>query len=203
MPYALSLNPWYYLPHSKSLSPLYYQDRIYFINPFLVTDCSGNFTLLTSSSHSHGFARTSGIKALIPECYRLVKQDIANSFKAQKQSSWEKKIISFHREDWTFHTKGIWVSNSNSSTSNSADGPFVTYFGSTNFGYRSSVRDLESGLLLVGHDHSFAKSLEQEHEELLKWTEQDGPSSDNFDSSADQTSSPVLRALLPAIRKFL
>jgi phosphatidylserine/phosphatidylglycerophosphate/cardiolipin synthase-like enzyme len=108
---------------------------------------------LTAGRVSHGFkpkpkAGNRG-KDWIPTVFAYAAQRIAQ--KAKHAHVWY-----YHRPDWSFHAKGIWLTdNSNVATTSTspllpADSElYAVTHGSSNYGERSSRRDMESNLVLV------------------------------------------------------
>lgn len=120
--------------------------------------CCEHSHFLTAGRVSHGFkpkpkAGNKG-KDWIPTVFEYAAQQIRlnNVF-----------VSYYQRPDWTFHSKGLWLTSFTESE-NVRLPPDATVYavthGSGNFGYRSSIRDLESNLVLVfppgspvAHDH--------------------------------------------------
>jgi hypothetical protein len=58
----------------------------------------------------------------------------------------------YQRPDWSYHAKGLWLTNAlENQTLQLADDAniYAVTHGSGNFGFRSSVRDMESNLVLI------------------------------------------------------
>jgi CDP-diacylglycerol--glycerol-3-phosphate 3-phosphatidyltransferase len=124
--------------------------------------------LLTAGRVSHGFkpknhqAGNKG-KDFIPAIFtQLAMNATAKTKKANNSDSTSctTYLWYYQRPDWTFHAKGIWLSDSNENVENddnkhglrlSTSTPHHLYMvthGSGNFGARSEHRDMESNLLL-------------------------------------------------------
>ena len=73
----------------------------------------------------------------------------------------------WQRQDWTFHSKGIWLEEGGELA--------ARVVGSSNFGGRSFERDMESNLLMVfppSNASDVSKSLQDEWGELMEHSEQ-------------------------------
>jgi len=92
---------------------------------------------------------------LVDECMSSLRSKSSNSHK----TSMDARLFYWERPDWTFHAKGFWLKEEETTMS---DGPesekngrsdnsevAAVVVGSSNFGYRSFYRDMESNLMLV------------------------------------------------------
>lgn len=68
-------------------------------------------------------------------------------------------IHEFSRPGWTFHAKGLWV--------DTPCGTSVSLIGSSNYGYRSRDRDLESQLIVVTRDVRLRQLITEERRKVL------------------------------------
>jgi phosphatidylserine/phosphatidylglycerophosphate/cardiolipin synthase-like enzyme len=113
--------------------------------------------LLTAGHVSHGFrpkkkAGNKG-KEWIPTVFDHLADDTLNTLN-EKISPPTTKADLYHweRDGWTFHAKGIWLreGGSNRGTAPEDQGQVAAAIvGSSNFGERSFVRDMESNLSLI------------------------------------------------------
>lgn len=111
------------------------------------------------------------------------------------------KLLFFTKNDWTFHTKGIWLRQNifNNSTPHSSSSPyplpFGTYIGSSNFGMRSWRRDFELGFFMYSNNRKFQEIFEKDYQMLRKncVTSSTLPlvSSSHISSQSNSNSSPV------------
>ncbi|CAM9953788.1 unnamed protein product [Discosporangium mesarthrocarpum] len=91
------------------------------------------------------------------------------------------RVLEWQREGWTFHAKGLWVledlrahgnvdPNSQVQTPTPALRCLLSVCGSSNFGRRSTERDLESQLMVVTHNRRLSEELGREWGGLLRRT---------------------------------
>lgn len=102
--------------------------------------------LLTAGPLSHGFkpkttkdGTNKGVP-WIPTAYYTLLDQCNNTL----SHSWF-----YQRPGWTFHAKGIWLSNPGTEHFQLNSRIRAVVHGSGNYGYRSSYRDMESNLILV------------------------------------------------------
>lgn len=72
----------------------------------------------------------------------------------EKPKFWE-----FKRPSWTFHSKGVWLYGRDH---NKNDCPFGTVIGSSNFGLRSRIRDLDVSFLITTDNEELQRQFEGE-----------------------------------------
>ena len=144
--------------------------------------------LLTAGRVSHGFHPKTKPgnqgKGWIPTAYDHLVYEISEQIKSQVHH-WE-------RPDWTFHAKGIWIQQDQQL--------LAAIVGSSNFGGRSFVRDMESNVIFVfPPQSSLAQALQSEWNSLLA-------SSRPIDTKEMVESNPPLpihiKSLLPYIKSF-
>lgn len=127
--------------------------------------CKGS--VLVASLSSHGFARGTGFKALLPAMHlRTVNSALATGPGSAPSSV---KVLHFSRPGWTFHAKGFWLwlaPSSSHGQTQQAEPSVVSYVGSSNLGRRSWGRDLELGFVLSTGPGRLAQSLTREYEAL-------------------------------------
>ena len=127
--------------------------------------CKGS--VLVSSLPSHGFARGTGFKALLPAMHlRTVNSALATTGPGSAASA--VKVLHYSRPGWTFHAKGfwLWLAPSSQAQTKQAEPSVVSYVGSSNLGRRSWGRDLELGFVLSIGPGRLAQSLTREYEAL-------------------------------------
>ncbi|KAL1664199.1 hypothetical protein GGF50DRAFT_55304 [Schizophyllum commune] len=101
-------------------------------------DCS----VIAASPKANGFYGSSGISGRIPEGYTLFEQRFMRAVRqAGRQTGVQ--LHEWHREGWTYHAKGIWVSPT------PTEPPVLTLFGSTNLNSRSAHIDTELSFIMV------------------------------------------------------
>ncbi|KAL3905372.1 MAG: hypothetical protein SGILL_009704 [Bacillariaceae sp.] len=128
--------------------------------------------LLTAGRLSHGFkpkdkAGNKG-KDWIPTVFDHLAEDTLDAMPAASLYHWE-------RDGWTFHAKGIWLREGKNSDNQVA----AAIVGSSNFGERSFVRDMESNLILVfppegevGKDDTVARSFGKDWDDLVAYSKE-------------------------------
>ncbi|KAF7337004.1 CDP-diacylglycerol--glycerol-3-phosphate 3-phosphatidyltransferase [Mycena venus] len=112
--------------------------------------------IVAASPRANGFYGSRGVSGRIPEGYTLLEQRFMSAVqRAGRQSGVQ--LYEWEREGWTYHAKGIWLSES------PAHPPLLTLFGSTNLNSRSAHIDTElSFLMLVPESSSVSDSLRDE-----------------------------------------
>jgi CDP-diacylglycerol--glycerol-3-phosphate 3-phosphatidyltransferase len=133
--------------------------------------------LLTAGQISHGFKPkkkgskdgSQGKDWTIPSIFSQMLDDCMSSLRSKPtaasnnnhKNNMDVLLYFWERPDWTFHAKGIWLKQEDEEM-NAPNGPHkdgngdnskgevaAVVVGSSNFGYRSFYRDMESNLLLV------------------------------------------------------
>jgi CDP-diacylglycerol--glycerol-3-phosphate 3-phosphatidyltransferase len=181
-------------------------------------------TIFTSSLATHGFARASGAKALVPLMHRQALSDAlglaaASAVAAAGGGRGRGEVSStlYDRKGWTFHAKGLWLWLSSpspplsSSAASSAHPPqqaasLVTYIGSSNLGERSWGRDFELGFLLSTSNPRALGVLSGEYKHLLAHS-RSSSSSGGAAAAADSDSatppvSATMRKLVPVLTRI-
>nr|GAT47409.1 predicted protein [Mycena chlorophos] len=107
--------------------------------------------IVAASPRANGFYGSRGVSGRIPEGYTLLEQCFMNAVaSANRQNSVQ--LTEWEREGWTYHAKGIWVSDTDPDAL-----PKLTIFGSTNLNSRSAHIDSELSFLMVapeGHEEA-------------------------------------------------
>ena len=120
-----------------------------------------NIELLTAGKISHGFKPkkkegSHGKDWTIPSVFDKLVDECTSFLRSNNATS--TRLFFWERPDWTFHAKGIWLTeemnlceDANIVQSGEIENREVAavVVGSSNFGYRSFYRDMESNLLLV------------------------------------------------------
>lgn len=78
-----------------------------------------------------------------------------------KQVSKQVELFEYVKQDWTFHAKGIWVSDRESQE------PFLTVIGSSNYSDRSYRRDVECNFFIYSECGEFNKKMKEEVDYLF------------------------------------
>ncbi|VEU38887.1 unnamed protein product [Pseudo-nitzschia multistriata] len=125
-----------------------------------------NVELLTAGKISHGFKPKkkdckegsqgtdwtipSVFDKLVDECMRFLRTTIpATGADTKPICCTNARLFFWERPNWTFHAKGIWMTEKDREIESSESEVAAVVVGSSNFGYRSFCRDMESNLLLV------------------------------------------------------
>ncbi|KAG7353117.1 D-lactate dehydrogenase [Nitzschia inconspicua] len=134
--------------------------------------------LLTAGRVSHGFrpkkkAGNKG-KEWIPAVFDHLAQDVLQALSPST------KLFHWERENWTFHAKGIWLREGNEDGKPGGYPVAAAIVGSSNFGERSWVRDMESNLVLIfppdrdgtseKGSQAIAKAFGKDWDELMAWS---------------------------------
>lgn len=117
--------------------------------------------IIIASPEANGFLGSSGPSGYIPSTYIKVTQ-LFRDLLLQKKRLEDINILEYKRPEWTYHAKGIWYQKNNESL------PSLTVLGSSNFGYRSIYRDIESQVTIVTSNAKLQKSFNEERLAILK-----------------------------------
>ena len=110
------------------------------------------------------------------------------------------RLFFWERPDWTFHAKGIWLKEEIDESEETTYGDkssevAAVVVGSSNYGYRSFYRDMESNLLLVfppgssnstqdeTNNSAIASSFGEEWKNLIASSKGEVSKSDNSDAN--------------------
>ena len=156
---------------------------------------------LTAGHLSHGFkpkgnTAPSGRTRWVPALFDTLARWLAGSL------PWS-TLWYYQRPDWTFHAKGLWISDPSTKTSSqpfAMDTPLhVVTHGSGNYGHRSAVRDMESNLILILQDDDSALATSFRNE----WNAWESPYGRIAATEQVQLLPFYIRWLLPFVRWFL
>ncbi|XP_048842760.1 CDP-diacylglycerol--glycerol-3-phosphate 3-phosphatidyltransferase, mitochondrial isoform X2 [Brienomyrus brachyistius] len=127
----------------------------------LVLATRADYHILMASPEVNGFFGAKGVAGAIPAAYVHLAQQFYNQV-CQRSQQHRVRLQEYHRQDWTFHAKGLWYYLRGS------DRPCLTLIGSPNFGYRSVHRDLEAQVAIVTENEGLQAQLQQEQETLYQ-----------------------------------
>jgi CDP-diacylglycerol--glycerol-3-phosphate 3-phosphatidyltransferase len=87
------------------------------------------------------------------------------------------RLQEWEREGWTYHAKGIWVSEAEEgeTAEQAVEHPFLTFIGSSNLSTRSLQLDTELSLLLATSNKSLRSALGHELAHLREHAHDVGP----------------------------
>ncbi len=161
--------------------------------------------LLTAGKISHGFKPkkkeckegSQGKDWTIPSVFDKLVDECMSSLRSK--NGMDARLFFWERPDWTFHAKGIWLKEEIGETNGCGDNSELAavVVGSSNFGYRSFYRDMESNLLLVfppgssnsiqgdGSNSDIASSLGEEWKNLIASSKREALENDHSDAMKD------------------
>ena len=161
--------------------------------------------LLTAGKISHGFKPkkkeckegSQGKDWTIPSVFDKLVDECMSSLRSKNDM--DARLFFWERPNWTFHAKGIWLKDEMGETNDGSDNSEVAavVVGSSNFGYRSFYRDMESNLLLVfppgssnsiqgyGTNSNIASSFGEEWNNLIASSKREALENDNSDAIKD------------------
>ncbi|CAO1623967.1 unnamed protein product [Sympodiomycopsis kandeliae] len=116
--------------------------------------------IIAAAPISNGFYGSKGISRHIPPAYTWLESKFWKEIKRRSKQD-DIQITEWEKEGWTYHAKGVWYTPPSSET------PTHTLLGSSNFGSRSALRDLECTLLIeTDAGSSLSKDLQVELDNL-------------------------------------
>ncbi|XP_057341735.1 CDP-diacylglycerol--glycerol-3-phosphate 3-phosphatidyltransferase, mitochondrial isoform X1 [Microplitis mediator] len=127
----------------------------------LVRDCQASVQLLTAHPTANGFYGAKGVAGGIPAAYTLIEKSFYKYCERMKMNE-RIKLREYIRSGWTYHAKGLWYTLPNQKK------PSFTLIGSSNFGYRSVNRDLETQIAVVTKNDKLKNDLHEEYNRLYK-----------------------------------
>ncbi|XP_033629927.1 CDP-diacylglycerol--glycerol-3-phosphate 3-phosphatidyltransferase, mitochondrial-like [Asterias rubens] len=127
----------------------------------LVVGSKAKYDILMASPKANGFYGAKGISGFVPDAYTFIAKNFWRKVCRRNQED-RITMYEYHRQDWTFHVKGLWYYLNGMSL------PSLTMIGSPNFGHRSVHRDLEAQLAIVTTNVKLQKQLHQEQQRLFK-----------------------------------
>lgn len=126
--------------------------------------------VITASPYANGFFQSKGVSKYLPDAYLyLSKQFLYDVYKYQKQDiislkEWKKGIVT-DANGWSYHAKGIWISESGDDQR-----PFLTVIGSSNYTRRAYSLDLESNAIIFTKDDKLRDAMKLEVDNILSNT---------------------------------
>ena len=119
---------------------------------------------------ANGFFQSKGFSKYIPPAYTYLEHRFFDELQRQGKTD-SISVTEWKRSGWTYHAKGVWLSPAAAAGADSgarAGGevgkgdPTLTLVGSTNYGYRSAVRDIEVNLAVQTTSPALRKALGDE-----------------------------------------
>lgn len=133
------------------------------------------YRIIAASPEANGFYKSKGVSALIPEGYTLLE----SRFDQEIDRSGRRKDITlseWKRPGWTYHSKGVWLSQHAGPVEQEkqipeVDTPFLTFIGSSNLSTRSLKLDVELSSLILTSSPTLRKAMGDEVQNLQRYAE--------------------------------
>jgi len=160
-------------PSSPSLPGL--SSTLIFTTPYLNLPkhyvellCQSHYpiTLIAGSKKSNGFWKSAGLTYYVPALYKSMHAFVLNKI-TKFGKDYLIKLYEYEKLPWTYHGKGLWLHNTKQ---DNLEGPNVTFIGSSNFGWRSLLRDTEGTLIITTNNKTFQNELKEECKRILTET---------------------------------
>ncbi|KRX56176.1 CDP-diacylglycerol--glycerol-3-phosphate 3-phosphatidyltransferase, mitochondrial, partial [Trichinella sp. T9] len=129
-----------------------------YVNALFESEKSCN--LMIASPEANGFHGAEGLSGYVPDVYKNFSELFYRRM-INKQVLNRLQLFEYKRDDWTFHAKGIWLKVYSDNKVN------ASVIGSTNFGYRSLNRDLETQIVLFTENEQLKDQLTKECDMLF------------------------------------
>lgn len=159
-----------------------------------------NGTVICASPKANGFYKSKGISGLLPDAYSLLASKFLAEVEATKNERHSNSSISLVEWErgtvntpggWSFHAKGIWITEPPSKESVTPADPCITVVGSSNYTRRAYTHDLESNALVVTKDPELQAQLRREVDNLMEHTSEPMTTS----KYEERKPTPILKAL--------
>jgi len=118
-----------------------------YFNPSPIISSLRISSVLAPSERANGFYGGSGFLNYVPRLYTALH-------KLYLDTNRRCKLLLYDKPDWSFHAKGVWIEG--------LDDLYIHIIGSSNFNYRSSVRDFETQLVLLTTNKDLSTELRDE-----------------------------------------
>lgn len=138
-----------------------------------------NGMVICASPKANGFYKSKGVSGLLPDGYSLLASKFLAEVEATKQQrhrnssinivEWERGTVNTP-DGWSFHAKGIWLTEPAAKNDNAQLDPSITIVGSSNYTRRAYTHDLESNALVVTRDPVLRAQLKSEVAALMEHT---------------------------------
>lgn len=145
-------------------------------------------SMLIANEKANGFYKARFPLGLVPEIYKFLTVQFHNLLEKSKMSSIF-HLVEYHRQNWTFHGKGLWYFKEN--PKDHSENIACTIIGSSNYGLRSINRDTEVQLLVLGLGHNDLLSYKLKCEKDNLWN-------DAHTTEIDSESREEMKTTLPA-----
>lgn len=115
--------------------------------------------VLGGSPSASGWHGAAGPTRHVPALYALALKRILRRVPQDRV-----RVLEWQRQGWTFHAKGLWLGEASAPAL-----PTLTALGSTNFGTRSTERDVECQFFLTTSDAALQESIAKERDALFSY----------------------------------
>ncbi|SCU90834.1 LAME_0E10198g1_1 [Lachancea meyersii CBS 8951] len=172
------------------------------IRRLLLLSPSEEGKVITASPQANGFFQSKGISRHLPGAYLHLShkflQDVKDSGKETQitLNEWKKGVVNMP-DGWSYHAKGIWLSENDPTDSR----PAVTIVGSSNYTRRAYSADLESNVVIVTKDSDLKDAMQDEVNRLIANTKV--ITTQNFEEEHDRQVSLGVRVATKIIGKRL
>ncbi|KAI8592532.1 hypothetical protein BDZ88DRAFT_392177 [Geranomyces variabilis] len=146
--------------------------------------------VLTAAPEANGFFGSKGVSRHLPAAYTHLEKGIMRLANVMTitVSEWKKP-------GWTFHAKGLWCTPPGEKT------PVLAFIGSSNFGYRSLYRDVESQAVIVTGDATLRTALQKNLDDL--WADSTVMTPEQLDANPARKVHPGVAITTRIIRTML
>lgn len=151
------------IPNSRfNLTTGYFNLTQNYMDKIASDECEASFDILMAHPNANGFQGAKGPAGGIPAAYSLISKNFLKKLIETNQNE-RIKLHEYERSGWTYHAKGLWYYLPGSYM------PDLTLIGSSNFGERSTNRDLESQICLVTTNDELRRQLQREYVNLKRY----------------------------------
>ncbi|KAJ3160419.1 CDP-diacylglycerol--glycerol-3-phosphate 3-phosphatidyltransferase [Geranomyces michiganensis] len=149
-----------------------------------------SLAVLTAAPEANGFFGSKGVSRHLPAAYTHLEKGIMRlaDVMAITVSEWKKP-------GWTFHAKGLWCTPPGEKT------PVLAFIGSSNFGYRSLYRDVETQAVIVTGDVTLRTALQKNLNDL--WADSNVMTLEQLDADPARKIHPGVAVTTRMIRTML
>lgn len=183
--------------------------------------------ILTGSRRANGFHGASGPLGIVPALFERAAEKLQNNLEfrdgRQTDRNVKLKLDLWDRENWTFHSKGIWLERLRqtdpdpnplirdgesstaedtvgSSTDDASEEWMLNLVGSSNFGYRSAYLDSELQFAILTRDPEVIQAFRAEREDLWsRCLEQDSTAAPGQEKQTNW----IAKMLFPIFKYFM
>lgn len=188
--------------------------QIYLTSPYLnvyssfldvILQSAASFDLVTASVETNGWRGQRGFAGLIPYFYLQLERSLFYLFKEYGVEG-RVHIQEFKEPGTSYHAKGIWMSPCAEATASPAAAaadtmPYLAAYGSTNYGFRSVHKDVETEAFLFTTDPALRAKIDKELKHLLRMSAR--VDERRFTAGSDGRFQPVVALVAQLGQSFL